>query len=686
MERGAFAKQLWGFYGLVMLGFAMVLGLIAWLESIGLPKGWTGYSFIFITIALYAVIGLMSRTTDAEEYYVASRRVPAVFNGMATGADWMSAATFIGMAGSLYFLGFEGLAYIIGWTGGYVLVALFVAPYLRRMHVFTVSDYFAKLYPGHNEGRSVRFVSVVATLICSFVYLVAQIYGVGLIASRFTGVEFGIGVFLGLAGILVCSFLGGMKAVTWTQVFQYIIMMIAFLVPVSLLSMERTGNLLPMFSYGSLFKDIRQAEQHITNDPAEIAVRKVFAQRADALNQQLENLPDSFTNGLRERKARIEELRRKAGSFSAIKLAEKELNQYPDSVADARTQWAAERQMAIDRSKPPQPHAKPFVPDENKSAWSKKLNFIALIFTLMAGTAALPHILIRYNTTVSVSATRWSVMWSLFFIVLLYMTAPALAVLVKDVIYTQLVGLPFANLPDWVAAWHKVDPALLTVTDINGDGILQLAEISIGADIITLATPEIAGLPYVFSGLMAAGGLAAALSTADGLLLTIANCLSHDLYYNLINQEATSQKRVTISKIILLIVALTAAWVTSLRPGNILYLVGAAFAMAASALFPALVMGLYSRRVSQSSVVWGMVVGLLVAVSYMAVGSSWFAVWLGMDVIRFFGIEPICAAVFGVPVGFFTIWALSRFNPEQAMREGALFETLHSPEPITESK
>ena len=228
---------------------------------------------------------------------------------------------------------------------------------------------------------------------------------------------------------------------------------------------------------------------------------------------------------------------------------------------------------------------------------------------MMFGTAALPHILMRYYTTPSVQEARVSVFWSLFFIFLLYFTAPALAVLAKYEVYHNVVGSSFANLPAWVSAWAKIDPTLMSITDVNKDGIVQLAEITLGGDIIVLATPEIAGLPYVISGLVAAGGLAAALSTADGLLLTIANALSHDLYYKMINPNASTQKRVTISKLLLLVVAVFAAWVTSLKPGNILFLVGAAFSMAASAFFPALVLGVFWKRANKMGAIAGMVLG-----------------------------------------------------------------------------
>ncbi len=685
MQQREFSWQLWKFYGVLTVGFGLVVLFIAWLESIGLSKDWIGYTFTFATIALYAGIGLMSRTSDIAEYYVASRQVPAVFNGLAIGADWMSAASFIGMAGTLYFSGYDGLAYIMGWTGGYVLVALLVAPYLRRFGQFTVPDFLASRFAGHNGGRPVRLMAVLSTLISCFIYVVAQIYGVGLITSRFTGVEFGIGVFLGLAGILVCSFLGGMKAITWTQVAQYIIMIVAFLGPVSILSMERTGNPIPMFAYGQLLQDIGFAERAIAQDPREQEVRKVFKANADVLSIQIETLPSSWAEGLEGLRQHLDDLRRQGSPFSEIKAAERALHEYPESPDEARQEWSAQRIIATERAQPPTPHTQPFAADTPQASRIKKINFIALALTLMLGTAALPHILTRFYTTRNVRAARWSVFWGLSFIVLLYVTAPALAVLVKDVVYTQLVGIPFPSLPAWVAAWHKVDPALMTVTDINGDGVVQLAEIAIGADIITLATPEIAGLPYVISGLVAAGGLAAALSTADGLLLTIASALSHDVYYKVLDNRATTQKRVTISKIVLLIVALTAAWVTSLRPGNILYLVGAAFSLAASGLFPALIVGVLWSKATQRAALWGMAAGLFVSVAYMVASSVVFARWFDITPFKLWGIDSISSAVFGVPVGIVVIVLVSWLKPSQSEAERAFIRMIRSPESAAEA-
>ncbi len=649
----AFFNQLKKYYMFYTGGFIAFVIVIAILEQMGLSRRWIGYLFLFATIALYAGIGIMSRTADVAEYYVAGRRVPALFNGMATGADWMSAASFIGLAGTLYLAGFDGLGFVIGWTGGYVLVALLLAPYLRKFGQFTIPDFLGARY----GGNAARTIGVFAAILCSFTYVVAQIYGVGLITSRLTGVEFGIGVYLGLGGILVCSFLGGMRAVTWTQVAQYIILIIAYLIPVVWLSIQITGNPIPQLAYGKVLQQVTAKEQALTNDPAEIAVRNIYKKNAADAKARVDGLPGTFESERAATAARLEELRANKAPEAQLKAAEKAVAAYPATPEAARTAWAGQVSSNTAKSNPPLPHATPFPTNKTGEAGeaerdTKRLNFLALTFCMMFGTAALPHILMRYYTTPSVQTARDSVFWSLFFIFLLYFTAPALAVLVKYDVYHSVVGSSFANLPKWVAAWAAVDPTLLSLRDINGDGIVQLAELTLGGDIIVLATPEIAGLPYVISGLIAAGGLAAALSTADGLLLTIANALSHDVYYKMINPHASTQKRVAISKGLLLLVALFAAWVTSLKPGNILFLVGAAFSMAASAFFPALVMGIFWKRANRWGAIMGMIAGLGTCLYYMSRTYPQFIEWFGTTKMPlWWGISPISAGVFGLPIG-----------------------------------
>jgi cation/acetate symporter len=332
-------------------------------------------------------------------------------------------------------------------------------------------------------------------------------------------------------------------------------------------------------------------------------------------------------------------------------------------------------------------HGAIFAGDPNGDAKAKETfdtsrrNFLALIFCLMVGTAALPHILMRYYTTPSVKEARESVTWSLFFIFLLYFTAPALAVLVKYEIFTVLVGTPFDKLPAWIAAWNTVDPTLLSVTDVNKDGIFQLNEMSIGGDIIVLATAEIGGLPYVISGLVAAGGLAAALSTADGLLLTIANALSHDLYYKMIDPNASTARRVSISKALLLVVALAAAYVAAQKPADILFLVGAAFSFAAASFFPALTLGIFWKRTTGIAASLGMICGLGVTFYYMAVNQPWLRGVFGVTspVDLWFGIQPISAGVFGVPVGFAVAILVSLVTPAPNKKIQELVEHVRYP-------
>jgi cation/acetate symporter len=661
----SFISQLKKAYTWYTVGFVAFVLVLAVLEQMGLPRVTMGYVFMAATILLYAGIGVMSRTSDADEYYVAGRRVPSMFNGMATGADWMSAASFIGMAGGLYLQGYSGLAFIMGWTGGYVLVALFLAPFLRKFGQFTIPDFLGARYGGNIP----RFVGIVIAIVCSFTYVVAQIYGVGLITTRLTGVDFTMGIFLGLTGILVCSFLGGMKAVTWTQVAQYIILIIAYMIPVIWLSVKQTGVPIPQLVYGSQLQKVTALEEKLIKDPKELEVRKIFADRADAASAKLKDVPKAFADGRATLEKAVADAKADPTPDTAkVKAAEEALSKYPKDEVQAKAAWGKEAGLKA-RSGPPIRHGEAFAAKDEKARDIARKNFLALVFCLMVGTAALPHILMRYYTTPSVKDARSSVTWSLFFIFLLYFTAPALAVLVKFVVYNDVVGSSFASLPAWVQAWTKVDPTLLSVTDINKDGIVQLAEIAIGQDIVVLATPEIAGLPYVVSGMVAAGGLAAALSTADGLLLTIANALSHDLYYKMIDPNAPTARRVLISKILLLIVAVLAALVAAQKPADILFLVSAAFSLAAAGFFPALVLGIFWKRTSGIAATLGMVVGFLTTIYYMAKTQPWLReVFFGIPKSApvtdlWWDILPISAGLFGVPIGFLVIIIVSLITP-----------------------
>jgi cation/acetate symporter len=636
-SNAAFKSKLNKVYGMYTGGFFVFIVALAILEQVGLPREWIGLIFLLSTIGLYAGIGILSRTSDAAEYYVAGRRVPAVYNGMATGSDWMSAASFIGMAGTLYLTGYGGMAFIMGWTGGYCLVALFTA--------------------------------------------------------RLTGLAFEIGVFVGLGGILVCSFLGGMRAVTWTQVAQYIILIIAYLIPVTWLSIQQTGVPVPQLIYGQQLEKVTEREAQLIADPKEQEVVAIFKARSEALAAKLQDPAAALAADRAAAQARIDELRAANAPLADLQAAESALRALPADAAAARTRWSAEKAAADARARPlagmPR-HGTPFAgnpdgtPAEQQAFTESRRNFLALVFCLMLGTAALPHILMRYYTTPSVKQARESVTWSLFFICLLYFTAPALAVLVKYEVFNVLVGTPFDQLPGWVSAWTRVDPGLLSVADVNGDGIFQLGEMRIGGDIIVLATPEIAGLPYVISGMVAAGGLAAALSTADGLLLTIANALSHDLYYKMLDPNASTARRVAVSKSLLLVVALAAAYVASLKVADILFLVSAAFSLAAAGFFPALVLGIFWKRASKWGAVLGMISGTVLTFYYMATTQPWLRSVFGVESSiaenTWWGIAPIAAGVFGVPLGFAVIIIVSLLTPAPTRQTQELVEHVRYPD------
>lgn len=566
-----FTSNLGRIYTFYTGGFAVFVLFLALLESMGVSNATIGYLFMFATIGLYALIGVISRTAKISEYYVAGRSVPALYNGMATGADWMSAASFIGMAGTLYLGGYNGLAFVLGWTGGYVLVAILLAPYLRKFGCYTVPDFLGARY----GGNTARFVGVIVLMAASFTYVVAQIYGVGIIASRFLNMEFEIAVFVGLLGILVCSMLGGMRAVTWTQVAQYIILIVAYLIPVVMMSVKVTGVPVPQLAYGYALEQITAIEQTI----------------------------------------------------GVVKN-----------------------------------HITPFADAKGAISWIEEKNFFALVLCLMLGTAALPHVLMRFFTTPSVREARMSVGWSLLFIFALYFTAPAYAAFAKLEVYQSIVGQPIASLPNWVAAWAKI--GLITIKDANADNILQVAELTLNPDVIVLATPEIAGLPFVIAGLVMAGGLAAALSTADGLLLAIANALSHDVYYRMIDPKADTKKRLVIARALLIVVAMLAAYVASTKPSTILAMVAWAFSIAASGLFPALVLGVWWKRTTSEGAVAGMIAGFGVCLFYL-IGTQFYGMGLWWD------IRNISCGLFGIPAAFVTtiVVSLATKAPPKEMQD-----------------
>lgn len=667
--------RLVGLYGLCVVVFLL---LMTWAESEGLSRHWIGPIFLFVPVMVYAAIGVWGRTSDADEYYVAGRRIPPVYNGMAAAADWMSAASFISLSGALYLQGFSGtsgqpggLAYLLGWTGGFCLVAMLVAPHLRAMNLYTLPDFFQARY----GGQWPRIIAALAAVLCCFTYVVAQIYGVGLIASRLTGVQFEIGIMLGLGGVLLCSFLGGMRAVTWTQVAQYLVILLAFLIPVSWLAYKQLGNPVAAVAYITQLQTIADLEAQLLTSPHELSVQHSYSERADLLEAKLQDVSLALERERLVLHERLRYLRASNAEVGKIAAVSREYANLPRSPQEAEALWRQQLQDYRERARPlaglPR-HSQPFGGDPNGTAQERQQfhdernNFLALMFCLMLGTAGMPHLLTRYYTVPTVSGARTSAAWTLFFIAILYLTAPALAVLIKLEVMNHLVGVHFDELPSWIAQWARVDSSLLSVEDINRDGILQFGELRLGADLIMLAAPEIGGLPYVVAGLVAAGGLAAALSTADGLLLTISNALVRDLYFSQRQRQTSSEQRVILSKFVLMAVALLAAWAAGQRSSDILPMVAVSFSMAASAFVPAMVLGIFWRGVTRYGAVAGMLAGLGITAYYILSHSQWVQHWVPHILLAdglWWGLQPISAGVFGVLLGTTVTVVVSWLTP-----------------------
>ncbi|WP_018234117.1 sodium:solute symporter family protein [Thioalkalivibrio thiocyanodenitrificans] len=590
-----FIQNLPKLYGVYTGGFLAFFALMAFFESLGMGPDMIGILFVAFTIAIYALIGVLSRTMQVDAYYVAGRQVPPVFNGMATAADWMSGASFVALAGGVFMGGHGYLAFVVGWTGGYVLVATLMAPYLRKFGCYTVPDFIGTRY----GGKTARLCAVLVLVVASFTYVTAQINATGTIAARALNIPFELGVWFGLAGILVCSMLGGMRAVTWTQVAQYIVLIIAYLIPVFWMSIVQGFGPLPQFQYGPAVSRIMELEPLVG-----------------------------------------------VGTLTAT-----------DSVPGLATLTTL--------------HATPG--EGAMAAWK----FITLAMAMMVGTASLPHILMRYFTTPSIRAARSSVAWSLFFIFLLYFTAPALATFSKlqmldPNLPTAIIGQPIESVMalEWIQRWSAI--GMLAIVDSNGDGILQINEFFIRADIIVLATPEMAGLPYVISGLVAAGGLAAAMSTADGLLLAMANAISHDLYYKIIDPKAETRKRLLVARFLLLIIGAGGALVASLQLTGILGAVAWAFCFAMSGLFFPLVLGVWWKRANRQGAVAGMLVGLGVGSWYLyMVYTGAMQPWIGLDHLRF--------GIVGAPASLIAMIVVSLMTAEPDAEQQAMVDEVRIP-------
>lgn len=660
-QQTTFVQRLHKLYGIYVGGFAVFVIIMAILSASGVEDKIIGYAFLAWTIGIFATVGIISRTGQIAQYYVAGREVPTVYNGMATASDWMSAASFISMAGAIMLSGYDGLPFIMGWTGGYVLLALLLAPYMRKLGQFTIPDFVAVRYGYGTMQHIPRLVAIIITIAIGFVYIVPQVTGVGIITSRFLGIPFNIGVFLGLFGILVCSMLGGMRAVTWTQVAQYIVLITAYLIPVTVLTAKNTDIPVPYLGYGVVMSKIAEKEKTLFHEPGEISAREAWKQRADTLKADIAALPGSLEMKRAEIQDKIAALPPDAPDQDRKKL-EDSLKALPATPEEAKKKWTEAQKAAAGRAKEPKGYADPFRSMDLK-------NYLALTLCLMVGTAGLPHILMRFYTLPSVKSARRSVFWTLLFISMLYFAAPAYAANALYTIYTQLVGTPIDQLPAWVSKWAGV--GLITVTDINKDGILQYAELALKPDMVVLATPEIAGLPYVIAGLIAAGGLAAALSTADGLLLTISNALAHDLYFKMINPKASVIMRLTIARVLLIVAALIAAWVATYNLAIIVELVAWAFSIAASTFFPVLMMGIFWKRATKAGAIAGLLAGFGVCLFYM-IGSRFY----GLD---WFGFRTINSGIFGMPAAFIAIWVVSLLTPKPPVEVANLIEKIRYP-------
>ena len=596
---GGFIQNLSRVYGIYTLGFLGFVILMAILEQVGVSDRAIGWMFVGFTIVIYAFIGVLSRTMESSQYYVAGREVPAVFNGMATAADWMSGASFIALAGGVFLNGYPYMAFLVGWTGGYVLVATLIAPYLRKFGCYTVPDFIGTRY----GGNLARFCAVVILVVASFTYVTAQITGTGIVASRALNMPFHLGVWVGLAGILFCSMLGGMRAVTWTQVAQYIVLIIAYLIPVFWISNKFGYGLIPHFAQ---FKGVLQIQDLE-------AIHQVGVLKADA------------------------------GTLAQTKGLAYLKNGVNDASNDGLAKW----------------------------------RFFTLVLCMMAGTASLPHILMRYFTTASVKAARQSVGWSLFFICLLYLSAPALATFAKLSLLdpnaaTSIIGKSIfeVNNLEWVQRWSEV--GFLKIIDSSGDGILQINEFFMKADIVVLATPEMAGLPYVISGLVAAGGLAAAMSTADGLLLAIANALSHDLYYKIIDPKADTKTRLLVARVLLLVIGAAGAFTAAQGLTGILGAVAWAFCFANSGLFFPLILGVWWKRANRAGAIAGMIGGFGAGAWYLYyVQFAGGTPWIGLDGLRF--------GMIGMPVSLVLMVVVSLMTKEPDAETQRMVEEIRIP-------
>ena len=538
--------------------------------------------FVIISFMVYTYIGWRSRVKDSKGFFVADQGVPSIANGAATAADWMSAASFISMAGIISFLGYDGSIYLMGWTGGFVLLALLLAPYLRKFGKYTVPDFVGDRY----YSNTARIVAVIAAIFVSLTYVAGQMRGVGIVFSRFLQVDISTGVIIGMAIVGFFAVLGGMKGITWTQVAQYSVLIVAYLIPAIAIALKLTGNPIPQVAF--TFSDI-----------------------VDKLNGIQVDL------GFQE-------------------------------------------------------YTQPFA---NKPL----LDVLFITIALMVGTAGLPHVIVRFYTVPNTRAARYSAGWALLFIALLYTTAPAIASFARYNLIDSLHNKPIAEIQelDWATKWENT--GLLTFDDKNGDGKIELtpdketSEITIDRDIIVLSTPEVAKLsPWVIA-LVAAGGLAAALSTASGLLLVISSSIAHDVYYRIINPEASESQRLMVGRIMVGFAIAIAGYFGVNPPGFVAQVVAFAFGLAAASFFPVILLGIFDKRTNREGAIAGMVIGLAFTAFYI-IGVKFYGMepWL-------LGISPEGIGTVGMMLNFAVTLVVSRLTPAPPAEIQELVEMLRTP-------
>ena len=542
-----------------------------------------------LSFTLYIAIAIISRASSTGEFYIAGKGVPPIANGMATAADWMSAASFISMAGIISFNGYDGSVYLMGWTGGYVLLALLLAPYLRKFGKFTVPDFIGDRY----YSNVARGVAVFCALIVSFTYIAGQMRGVGVVFSRYLEVDITTGVLIGMLIVLFYAVLGGMKGITYTQVAQYCVLIFAFMLPAIFISLMVTGNAIPQIGFGSSGSD-----------------GVYLLDKLDGLHREL--------------------------GFH-----------------------------------------------EYTSGKKSTLDVFLITAALMVGTAGLPHVIVRFFTVKKVSDARKSAGWALLFIAILYTTAPAVAVFSRTNLIETVSHKAYASLPEWFNKWEAT--GLITHEDKNQDGMIQyladpkINELKVDADIMVLANPEIADLPNWVIAIMAAGALAAALSTAAGLLLVISSSVSHDLIKKMIKPDVSEKGELIAARLSAVGAVMLAAYFGINPPGFVAATVALAFGLAAASFFPAIVMGIFSKRMNKEGAVAGMVIGILLMLFYMTKFKfGWFGG--GTEKDWWFGISPEGFGSFAMMVNFLVSITISNFTPEPDTEIQKLVENIRNPD------